>query len=485
MGNDGSGKTTLAQATFDFFRDLGFETIYKHEYEYILLKYVFRLIGKKKVDDLRKEMLKTDKKSIKFSVWPILVWIDLFLQYVYFNLLKKKSIVILDRYPYDHYLSFKHLENLTNFVERLYLHFPRPDFGLVLVVEPELAFQRKKATHNYPLIFYRKQTQEYLNLAKTLKLPVISTHDEIKESLKKIIMIFLRNAKACQEIFLHGSQNRVIYYVLKKYGLLATEELRTFLKDYERRKKMTVGSIYSLKEMLKNSGVENYTLIKTVDDFEFIGNDIDVLLAPSDFEKVYSDISKYSRNYRIQKINYEKKKDKGKMDIYIDYRLKLDIHSYIGWRNIIFVSFNQLQEFIVNTTIFNTDCKSLTDQANSVIIIAHILEKGFVTLDEYLFLQERLDKELLRTKFADFSKNIHRYIQWLYALLADSPEKFPVFIPSRVVLNSYLSLVNRNQDDKYWKLKSLLRDIPTIILWRMRYRIKRKLPFEVGMYVKG
>jgi thymidylate kinase len=482
MGNDGSGKTTLARASSDFFKELGFETICKHEYEYVLLKYLFRLIGKKKTQDLRNEMIsETDKKSVIFRVWPMLVWIDLLFQYFYFKIVKRKSVVVLDRYPYDHYMSFKHLGNLTNFTERLYLHFPRPDFGIILVVEPELAYERKKATHNYPLVFYRKQTQQYLNLAKTLKLPAISTKEEITETLKQIITIFLRDKKGRQNIFKQGSQNRVIYNVLKKFGLSATEELQSLLKDYARRQERAIMSIHTLKKILKNSGVESYGLIKTIDDFEFVGNDIDVLLAPADFEKLHSYILKHSLEYRIQKINYEKKKDKGKMDLFLEDGLKLDIHSYIGWRNIIFFSFNQMRDFIFNSTIFGTECKSLSDEANSVVIISHILEKGFVTLDEYLFLRVFPGRELLRSRFPDFTNHVLQYIKWLDTLLADSPKKFPVFIPPKIILRSYLGLVNKNQDDKYWKLKSVLRDLPIIILWRLRYRIKKKLPFEIDM----
>src|ERR671923_820170 len=48
MGNDGSGKTTLSWQIHKFFTDLGFETIYRHEDQYGILRFLFKLIRKEK-----------------------------------------------------------------------------------------------------------------------------------------------------------------------------------------------------------------------------------------------------------------------------------------------------------------------------------------------------------------------------------------------------------------------------------------------------
>jgi hypothetical protein len=48
MGNDRSGKTTISWQIHKFFTDLGFETIYEHEYEYAILGFLFRLVGREK-----------------------------------------------------------------------------------------------------------------------------------------------------------------------------------------------------------------------------------------------------------------------------------------------------------------------------------------------------------------------------------------------------------------------------------------------------
>jgi thymidylate kinase len=119
MGNDGSGKTTISRQIHKFFSNVGFETVYKHEYEYATLRFLFKLVGEKKLERSRNEMLVQKKRSASYTLWPILVWFDLLLQYLYYSIFKRRTIIILDRYPYDQYLSFKYLGTLTKFTEWL------------------------------------------------------------------------------------------------------------------------------------------------------------------------------------------------------------------------------------------------------------------------------------------------------------------------------------------------------------------------------
>jgi thymidylate kinase len=63
MGNDGSGKTSIAKELHKFFKEVGMDVYYKHEYDYALLKYFLRLMGKKNLLRTRKEMI-VDKKNV-------------------------------------------------------------------------------------------------------------------------------------------------------------------------------------------------------------------------------------------------------------------------------------------------------------------------------------------------------------------------------------------------------------------------------------
>jgi len=187
MGNDGSGKTTIAKELVKIFRSLGFEVVCKHEYEYAILKYLFRIVGLDKIESERRSMIIERRKSWKYCLWPFLVWLDIFLQYLYFKIFKRKAIVVLDRYPYDHYMSFEYLGYTLPLTKWLYLHFPKPDVGIILWVEPQIAYERKKDSHDYSLEYYEKQTRSYLKLARRLDIPAVNTSKELTQTLIEII----------------------------------------------------------------------------------------------------------------------------------------------------------------------------------------------------------------------------------------------------------------------------------------------------------
>jgi len=203
MGNDGSGKTTIAKELIKIFRDLEFEVIYKHEYQYTILKLLFKLLGKR-IESGRKKMIVDKEKSWKYFLWPFLVWFDGYLSYIYFKLFKRSSILILDRYLFDHYVSFKYLGYLTKLSEWLFIHSPKPDVPIILDVEEEILLKRKA---RYKLRFYQIQRARYLKLSKDLKIKVINTNcpisdvlEEIKNELRRINFISENNKKKLNKI---------------------------------------------------------------------------------------------------------------------------------------------------------------------------------------------------------------------------------------------------------------------------------------------
>lgn len=193
-GNSGSGKTTISREMQRFFSNLGLEVIYKDEYPYVLLEFLFNLIGKQKIEKHRNEMLVQNKKSMTYTLWPIAVWFDLLLQYLYFRIFKTRSIIIFDRYPYDYYLEFKHVGILTAFTGWLYLHFPKPDVHVMLTVSPEIAYERKKNKSRHYSSFYKKEVEEYLGLARILGNTAIDTDKDIQATMTKVIQKCYRSS---------------------------------------------------------------------------------------------------------------------------------------------------------------------------------------------------------------------------------------------------------------------------------------------------
>lgn len=482
MGNDGSGKTTIAKEVCKIFRDLGFEVIYKHEYQYTILRLLFEIIGMKKIESGRREMLVERKKSWKYYLWPLLVWLDGYFSYLYFKFFKKDAIVVLDRCLFDHYMSFKYLGYLTKFSEWLFLHSPRPDVCIVLWVESEIAYERKKSSHSYSLEFYEIQTRRYLTLSKNLELPRVNTNRSISWTIRDIFEILL-DTQLAEKIVRRGLQNRIIFKVIKDHDLNLSA-LDSLTKSWNRKIKLFKNSVFILKKLMEKVGIKKYIVIKTVDDYRFVGNDIDVLISPVDFQAIvdFLRMKNQKQNYEIEKMDFHGRFDAGKIDIFLKNGLKLDIHSYVGWRNVEFFSFNELKNFSEDCKIFDENLVSVPPEINSVIIIiTHIFEKGFVTLDEYLFFKKYLNEIIFRTNFPEQWKLLEEYVKWLKKILRNTPGEFPVFIPLKIIVKSYVRLLNSKFGSRYWKIKALMRDVSLMVFWRIRCVTKNKLPFEVDL----
>jgi thymidylate kinase len=478
MGNDGGGKTTIAKEFVKIFRDLGFEVIYKHEYEYTILKLLFRAVGMEKIRSERKKMIVEREKSWKYYLWPFLVWFDIHCSLVFFKLFKRKAIVILDRYLYDHYLSFKYLGYLTGLSELLYTKFSlKPDIAFVLWIEPRIAYLRKKSTHNYDITFYVEQTKRYIELSKMLRLNAVNTNKSVLDTVNEI---FMRLPEDKLTYFLRkGMQNRVLFSVIKKYGLnSAWMKFNQALDETEKKLKKTFTVV---KDLFERSGVEKYCVVKTLTSEGWMGNDVDILVSKSDFGKI---IVKLKELNTSKIVLIQKFAEKGKVDIHVQDGFTIDLHSYIGWRNVVFIP----SEDVINKNLLvkkRNDIYFAGEKINSIIIsLTHVFEKGFVTLDEYNYLRNHFDETFMQTNFPHLRILLSDYISWITKTLREKRNRsYPLFIPMPIIIKCYLELLfysKNGHSNVFWKLKAFVRDISFMIFWRIRYVLKSKLPFEVA-----
>lgn len=198
-GNDGSGKTTLCLEIKSALEKKGFSVEYRHEYNYLILKKVFALLGERLVENRRSKFLKKEvnkKKGLDQFLWPFIVWFDNLFAYFYYKFSYRNKIIILDRYPYDMYLSFLYLGVNSKIQKFFFYHFPKADVNLILYAKPEVAYKRKKATHTYSLDFYQTQLKRYKLLAKSLNIEmyetkgsVVETRDELLQRILPVIEI--------------------------------------------------------------------------------------------------------------------------------------------------------------------------------------------------------------------------------------------------------------------------------------------------------
>jgi len=479
MGNDGSGKTTIAEELMKIFRELGSEVIYKHEYQYTILKFLFRIIGLEKIDSERNKMLVERKKSWKYFVWPLLVWFDVFCSLAYFRLFKKKSLVILDRYLYDHYESFKYLGYLTKFSEWLFKKCsPKPDIGFVLLVKPRIAYLRKKSTHDYDISFYEEQTKKYIELSRNLGIKTVDTNKSIKKTIDEIIKEIPNDKLAF--FIKKGIQNRVLFSVIEKYGL--TSIYPQMIQILERKKKKLDRTSAFIKDFFEKIGIKKYCIIKTLYSEAEIGNDVDILVSNSDFRKI---VARFKELNTSNDSLEQKFMVKGKADINVPDGFPIDLHSYIGWRNVVFIPAEDIlnKNFLVKR---ENGLYFANEKINIIIfILAHVFEKGFITLNELKFLKINFDELFMKTNFPHLYTFLSYYILWIKKSLREKQGySYPLFVPISIIFKCYFKLLFHSEGkhgNVLWKLKAFVRDISFIIFWRIRYVIKNKLPFEVDL----
>lgn len=188
MGNDGTGKTTIARALEVKFKESGFNVEYYLSFDHILLDFVLKLLPKAKVTKTRRDFSAKDgKKPFIFKIWPFLVFLDCLIVSIKVKLLNRSKIVIFDRYFYDFLISYEYLGYSNKVVRKLFLSLPKPRVGFILDVSPEVAYERKRETHNIDVSYYKIQRERYLELADDLGIKVINTEKPLEESLKQVI----------------------------------------------------------------------------------------------------------------------------------------------------------------------------------------------------------------------------------------------------------------------------------------------------------
>ncbi|MEM2175344.1 MAG: hypothetical protein QXI58_06960 [Candidatus Micrarchaeia archaeon] len=475
MGNDGSGKTTIAKELVKIFRGLGFKVIYKHEYDYTLLKFIFKIIGNRRVEKERKKMILYKEKSWKYYFWPILVWFDVHCYLIYSKIFERNSIIILDRYLFDHYLSFKYLGYLTKFSEWLFIKFSlKPDVYFILWVDPKIAYLRKRKTHKYSMNFYEEQTKRYIKLSNDLGIKAINTNKTVLATINEVLSCMPKDK--IFSFIRKGAQNRVLLYFTRKYNFFSV--FPYINQILEEKKQKTEKTLSFIKNFFGKNGFV-YCIIKTLYSKGWMGNDIDVIVSKKDLKKIIMKL----KELNLYDISIKNKfTEKGKFDIKIKNGLTIDLHSYIGWRNVEFLLFEDIMKkrFIYE----KNGLYFANEKVNSVIIIlTHIFEKGFVTLDEYEFLKNHFDELFMQKYFSNLYTFFREYISWFKKTLEKKRNySFPLFVPISIIVKCYLKLLFKSRkinSDLFWKLKSFIRDISLMIIWRFRYTIKNKLPFEV------
>lgn len=200
-GTDGSGKTTVAKLTVEKLQASGLKAMYHHEFDYLILKPLLRLLAKlggdKRTEAIKERvLLKTETGQPLYSdVYYILIWLDNLASYLYFKL--KKGIIIHDRWLYDFFTFFDHKYYKNRLVKKLFALFPRPNILILLVVSPETAYLRKRgdASHvEHDVQYYQNMQLKALENSRRWNCDgIIDSNKPINEVVDDVLAVVRRN----------------------------------------------------------------------------------------------------------------------------------------------------------------------------------------------------------------------------------------------------------------------------------------------------
>ncbi len=193
-GIDGSGKSTHAEETVNFFRGRGIRIVCEHFFKNPLVSFLSGI--KRKAGISKREEVVTYspefEKHVKRHLLPkmraYLVFLDN-LFYIGSKILWHKlrgEWVIADRFFYDYFLRLKllgyNVRGLGGIYGRLF-----PKYGVTLDLAPQIAYRKRR---EHPVWYYVKAREEYLKIAEKRKYPIFRTDRPFNEVQREINKYF-------------------------------------------------------------------------------------------------------------------------------------------------------------------------------------------------------------------------------------------------------------------------------------------------------
>ncbi len=199
FGPSGSGKSTLLKEVKNFSEFSGKNVAIKKEDDFISIRLLRSLLGKKMFSDYKriKFFEKNPTAQLTFFsflvqlFYPLFVYIEFLCEYLYYEILFRREILMRDRYIYDYFVTFKDMLKIKNWlVELLYCGFPKPTLIFYLSIDENTSIKRNK--NNVPNKITSKQSfheqvlKTYSQIAKANDILTIDTSDSLETSVRKI-----------------------------------------------------------------------------------------------------------------------------------------------------------------------------------------------------------------------------------------------------------------------------------------------------------
>lgn len=486
-GTDGSGKTTLINEVKNVLSKTGINTIYRHEYNYIILKYFFKIAGEKKIDMRRKHFLsiKTKKTPID-KLWPYFVLIDAIFLILWLRITKRKTVVILDRFLYDQLVSFEGLgviKKNDRFIRWLYLNAPSPDIKMILSASPHVAYERKKATHTYPIYFYERGNKNYQEIAERLKIKIVNTDSSLSDTLSEIFSILFNNKKFSNKVINKWANNRIIYKVLNEYNLKELDNhcIKSINEYYGYKVDLLKETLHYINDMLSDEKIE-WLLFKSYMPYPYVPTyDVDILVHPSNKKKLISILRK-------RKILFEEK-EIDKINFKLSGKMTISIHLNIGWEGTNYISSDLLWKNIQKISWFGFEIQIPQPEVELLAHIAHIFfEISYIRYSDALYISALSNKKI---NWHEINKELDRFgwreaydlvMQCVNLISVDLEKgiKLPYSLPYLKTSFILIKIIRNDVKNKcfsFQKMREYARQIIRYGLWRIGEKVIGRAPF--------
>lgn len=465
---------------------IGVEAVYRHEYDYFLLRYFFILAGKERFERRRKLFLSTSRRKTALDkLWPYFVYIDALFLILWLKFTKRRAIVILDRFLYDQLISFEGLGVASRLVQWLFIVAPSPDIAIVLTISPEIAYQRKKDSHEYTLQFYKRGYMRYLELAKRLRLTTVDTNSPHSFVFNQVLEILLSNEKFMRIFINKGANNRVIYKVISEYEL-QIPKLKAVRKNYEQKVAKVQKTLRFVQELMEEIETE-WLLFKSYMPFPHVPTyDVDILIRSSD---------RYKLVYLQSKGIPYSAEERDKINIRLPNLYTISIHFGATWSGINYVSSETLWRDVRNVVWHGFSVKVPSYSSELLTHAAHIFfELSFIRLADALYLSELIKRDinlkllLSETECYNWKMAFVLVVRLVERLIYNKKIKVPNPIPYGYIVKILMGIIYNDIKKKSFsinKAREYARQIVRYAIWRLGAKILGRAPFGEILEASG
>lgn len=239
-GTSGSGKSAIILRILKSEIFKGRKVIVREEDSFITIKFFKYILGNNIFSKYKEE--KFFKRSYSdiiyrffvvlcYIFYPIVVYIEFFIDYIWYQIIFKKTLLIVDKFIYDHAVNFKNILGIDNkFVRWLINRFPRPYLAFLIDVNLSTALLRNKnnipgkITSNSNKLFHENVLKHYHKIAKRHNLLVIDNNGDLKDAVMNIRSHIMNkekliNTKEIALCGLDGAGKTTIANMLAKYAV--------------------------------------------------------------------------------------------------------------------------------------------------------------------------------------------------------------------------------------------------------------------------